>query len=301
MPELNAAPELLDWRERQYVSQYSQPPLQFSVYIAGQPADPDDEAVSAQLFLQNQDGTTTPVNTYTAAREQQGVYQVVPSSSDTSTPADAMLAWYYQVSGNSEQYVSYLVIGQANPAYDSLPQNIQDLIELVFIRFADCFDSPSGGPNLQAYFQAHWSRGRVAQLMQVSLMNLNTIAQPWSNYTLDGSGGAPFPVSLWGGVLGTATYIECVKHLMRGYAEQPVLQGGGAVTRQDRRDYLQRWQQILKEEQESYQHQLDMFKIRHLGLGNPRVLVSGGVYGRYAPTRVAGSVAARPRMWARWY
>src|SRR5260370_27118806 len=83
---------------------------------------------------------------------------------------------------------------------------MQDLLESVWIRFADEFDSPSGGPNLQSYFQAHWSRGRIAQLMKISIGKLNTIAQPWSNYTIDGINGAEFLMQQWGGLLGT----ECV-------------------------------------------------------------------------------------------
>jgi hypothetical protein len=293
--------DLIDWTERQYISQFSVTPLSLTINIAGAPADPDGNVVQAQLLLQNADGSSTPVTAYTAARENTGVYTVTTSSQDTATPADAALAWSYSISSAPQQYMSYLVIGRANPNYDGLPINIKDLIELVWIRFADCFDSPAGGPNLQTYYQAHWSRGRVAQLMQIALMNLNTISQPFSQYSLDGSTGPAFPTNLWGGLLGTYTYVQCLKQLIRSWTEQPNVVGAGSVTRLDRRDYTDRWRNVLKDEEAELKSQLDMFKIRHMGLGNPRVLVSGGVYGRYAPTRIAGSVAARPRMWARWY
>jgi hypothetical protein len=294
-----ASPDLIDWEERQYISQYSQPPLTLSIYIAGQPADPDGSSVNAQLFLQNPDGTVSAVNTYTAVRENAGVYTVTPSSADTAIPADAELAWSYVISGQPEQYATLLVIGRANPYYDALPQAMQDLLELVWVRFADIVDSPSGGPNLQAYYQAHWSRGRMAQLMAVALAKINSIAQPWSNYTLNGASGALFPTAQWGGLLQQYTLVEAVKHLIRSYTEQPEAQGVQAA-RLDRRDYSDRWRQVLADETAELRSLLDVFKIRHLGLGNPKVLVSGGTYGRYAPTRIAGSVAARPRMWARW-
>lgn len=293
--------DLVDWRERQYVSQFSQTPLSFSIYINGALADPDSSNVSGQLLLQNADGSTAPINSYIATRENTGLYTITPSSSDVGVPAQAELVWSYTISAQPQSYTSYLVIGPANPSYDALPIEMRDFLEeQVWVRFADLFDSPDGGPNLQTYFQAHWSRGRVAQLMNIALGKINASAQPWSMYTLDGVGGAQFPVSLWGGLLASYTYIEAVKQLIRSYTEQPNFQGAG-VARLDRRDYTMRWREAMQDEQAELKSLLDIFKIRHMGLGNPRVLVAGGVYGRYAPTRIAGSVAARPRMWARWY
>jgi len=297
------SPELIDWRERQYVSQYSMPPLQLQIHVAGVQADPDGSAVSAQLLLQNSDGSTTPVSSYTATRLGTGLYQVVPSSADTARPADAELVWSYSIASVTQTYASYLVIGPANQAYDNLPASLQEMVEFTWIRFADLADSPAGGPNIIAspYFQAHWSRGRIAQLMNIAVTKINGIGQPWSNYTLDGSGGPLFPVAQWGGLLGQYTFVEAIKHLIRSYTEQPVVQGAGGITRLDRRDYTDRWRMVLRDEEAELKALVDVFKIRHMGFGSPRVLVSGGAYGRYAPTRIAGSVAARPRMWARWY
>lgn len=553
------SPDLADWSERQYLSQYSQTPLTLTIYISGVLGDPDGMTVAGQLLLQNADGTVTPVNSYAAVREAPGTYVITPSSADTAVPANAELNWSYHVSGSPQQYASLLTIGPANPFYDALPLDMKDFLEeQLWSRFRDLFDSPDGGPNLQAYFQSHWSRGRVAQLMAIAVGKINSIAQPWANYTLDGSVGPEFPIQLWGGLLssycvtvdtpvltadlrwvpagelrpgdklvgfdeqlegmgkgqrsrfrtaiveanepgfkrcyrirttegevtatydhkwvvwdrrgrrrwvetqyldperhvllsigeprlqdqfssgylsglydgegcltirpdrrgsgtgswlyfaqnegpvldrftallkergydfsidrrhhggashvylkggmlatmrmlsetrperfmarpdlsllwegrntgGTTfrrghitsvedvgiqpiagmqtstgtfiangflahnTYCEMVKHLIRSYTEQPLLQGGAGITRVDRRDYTDRWRQVLQDEQAELKSLLDVFKIRHMGLGNPKVLVSGGTYGRYAPTRIAGSVAARPRMWARWY
>jgi hypothetical protein len=293
--------DLVDWRERQYISQFSQPPLGFTVYIGGQLADPDGQSVAARLLAQNPDGTTAVIQSYAAERLSAGTYQVTPSSADTRQPCQAELDWSYEISSQPQQYAAYLVIGPANPHYDALSLPMQDFLnDQVWVRFADLFDSAGGGPNLQSYFQAHWSRGRVAQLMAIALGKINAAAQPWSSYTLDGAGGSLYPVEFWGGLLASYTYVEGVKQLIRAYTEQPAFQGPG-IARQDRRDYTDRWRQVLQDEQAELKSMLDVFKIRHIMTGSPRVLVSGGTYGRYAPTRVAGSVAARPRMWARWY
>jgi hypothetical protein len=293
--------DLVDWRERQYISQFASPPLSLAVHIGGQLADPDGQSVTATLLMQNADGTDTRLGTYTAARESAGVYSVSPPSTDTANPGYAQLVWSYSISGQPQQYVIYLTIGPASPAYDALPVEMQDFLEQqVWVRFADLFDSAGGGPNLQSYFQSHWSRGRMAQLMGVALGKLNGMAQPWSSYTLDGMNGPEFPLQFWGGLLASMTYMEAIKHLIRSYTEQPQFSGPG-IARQDRRDYAQRWRQVLEDEQAEARAQMDVFKIRHIMTGSPRVLVSGGTYGNYAPTRVAGSVAARPRMWARFY
>jgi hypothetical protein len=292
---------MIDWRERTYLSQYAQPPLTFSVYIGGSPADPDSQSVTGRLLMQNPDGTEALVNTYTAVREQPGTYVITPSSADTQVPGYAELDWAYSVNSQPQQYSSYLQIGPANPHYDALPPVMQDFLnDQVWVRFADLFDSAGGGPDVQEYFQAHWSRGRAAQMMGIALSKINAVGQPWSNYTLDGRGGPMYSIQFWGGLLASYTYTECVKQLIRAYTEQPMF-SGPPVARMDRRDYADRWRQALQDEQAELKSLLDVFKIRHILNGSPRVLVSGGTYGRYAPTRIAGSVAARPRMWARWY
>jgi hypothetical protein len=299
---VTVSPELIDWQERRYLSQYSLAPLSLSIFIGGILADPDGQAVTGQIALQNPDGSIVLGSTYPATREQAGVYTITTSSADTAIPADAEIIWSYAIGGNTEQYITYIVIGPANPHYDNLPPEMKDFLETsVWNRFSDLFDSAGGGPNLQTYFQAHWSRGRAAQLMNIAVGKINTISQPWSNYSTDGVSGPLYPLQQWGGLLAQQTFCEMVKHLIRSYTEQPDLRSSGSITRLDRRDYTDRWREVLRDEQAELKSLLDTFKVRHMFTGSPKVLVSGGSYGRYSPTRVAGSVAARPRMWARWY
>jgi hypothetical protein len=295
-----------DLREREFLSQYGTDTFGLVIQKAGQPTDAEG---AVTLTFLREVVPVVEVFTRTATRVGTGQYEVTPTSAETSEPGLYTLAWAYTMDGTGQEYRTYLEIGQANPAYDRLSPALKDLVDSVWIRFADLFDHPTGGPNLQTYFQAHFDRGRMAQLMRIAVGRLNTMAQPFQTYSIDdGQGGGTFPVDQWGALLETATYVEALKHLIRSYVEQPEFAGSGAVSRLDRRDYLQRWQSILYGtggagggEEGMLRQQLEVFKIANMGLGRPKVLVSGGVYGRYGPTRVAGSVAARPRYWTRFY
>lgn len=288
-------PSLTDWRERQYISQYSSEVLGLLVHKAGALADAD--GLVTALFSRDTDDTIL-FESRPASSSSTGTYEVQLSSGETSVPDNYSLRFDYAIDGTPQYYVLGLVIGPANPAYDQLPPPMKELIESVWVRFADLYDSPYGGPNLATYFQTHYSRGRLAQLLRIALGRLNTMAQPHSSFSVDDPG--QFPIAQWGSLLETTLYIETLKHLIRSYVEQPAFVGG-SVTRMDRRDYLDRWQSVLRDEEGMLRSQLDVFKISNMGLGKPKVLVGGGVYGRFGPTRIAGSVAARPRYYGRFY
>lgn len=93
---------------------------------------------------------------------------------------------------------------------------------------------------------------------------------------------------------------EALKHLKRSYVEQPSVEGI-AQARFDRRDYMTRWGEILSDEQPELDKMLDQFKMAFMGLGSVQALVAGGVYVQFAPTRVVGSMAARPYYWRMWH
>lgn len=281
----------------QYISQYTPAVLGLAIHVSGQPGDPDSHAVVAQMV--NSD-TGAVILSRAATRMDVGKYEITLTSDESSVPGPYMLTWHYAINSVPDAYAIALLIGTADPAYDVLNDSMKFIVDQVWIRFADLFDSPNGGPHLQTYFQQHFGRGRIAQLMGQALRALNTRMQPAQNFTIDGIGGALFPSQDWGPVLEQATYVEVIKHLRRSYVEQPMLQGG-EVTRHDRRDYMDRWSMILSDEQEQLKQQMETMKIRFMGLGRPAVLVSGGAYGRFGPTRFVGSIAARPRYFARFY
>lgn len=542
--------------DRQYISQFAQDFLGYAITSSGTLVDPDGDVVV--VTVTNSD-TGAQVFSRNALRAALGQYQVNLSSAETATPGNFTATANYTVGGVAETYQGLIQVGKAAPPYDVLSPDMKSVVESVWARFADLFDSPLGGPNLETYFQTKFDRGRIAQMLRLAVGRLNTVSQPFQTYTIDGDGGGAFPVAQWGALLERACYCvdpstpvlrddlqwvpagemktgdkvvafdeeivggkfrtatvlatkeqvsprlrvstslgdvlvtpehrfvvrrrqgngngrpiyrrawcearklrpeideivsigepwstsstyeagylsglmdgegcltfsdrsqgtgammsriffaqkpgvvmdkakeiaksmgfemaesastnvkvlnvrggfteqlrflgtlrplrlmahpqfnrlwegramrqiklpsahvlgvqptldgpvsviqtstgtlltagllshncEVLKHLRRSYVEQPQFMGG-QVTRLDRRDYLQRWGEILEDEEEDLKGQLDSFKIANMGLGKPTVLVSGGVYGRWAPTRLVGSAAARGIWFNRGY
>lgn len=287
----------LYWNDRQYVSQYAVDVVGLKILQNQVPINAD----SGVMLTMVSENTGNEVFTRAATHNATGDYSSSFNSVETSVPGSYTLMWTYVLAGQQEYYESGIEIGPAAPSYDGLVPDMKDIVERVMIRIADTIDSPGGGPNLTTYVQSKFGRGRVAELMRIALGRLNTIAQPFSTFTVDGDGGAQFPFAQWGPLLEAMSWIETLKHLIRSYTEQPQFIGSGNISRLDRRDYVQRWRDVLMEEEAAAKSQLDVFKISQMGLGRPAVLISGGVYGRYGPTRMAGSVAARPRYWTRFY
>lgn len=286
--------------DRQYVSQYAIETVGFVVHRGGLPADADGNLMTATLSSLDY-VASPPAGTLLFSRDAThiatGTYEVMLASTETAYPGLWQMTWSYALDGVPQTFVGIIEVGLSSPAYDALSDSYKVLVERVWQRFADLFDSPYGGPHLQVYFQARFNRGRMAQLLDLAMGELNTAAQPWSTYSLAADN---FPLDQWGALLEKALYIEAIKHLIRSYTEQPATEGV-PTARQERTDYINRWRAVLADELPGYRTQLDVFKIAQMGLGRASVLVSGGVYGTYGPTRIAGSAAARPRYWSRFY
>jgi hypothetical protein len=283
------------YTDREYVSRYGGHTTGLVIHQNGTPTDADG---AVTVDMKTPDGTTTVFAGRAATRTDVGTYEVSLGTADTDVPGEYDLTWHFTLATVPSTVLTYVLVGESAPAYDALSPEMKGVAEAVWGRFADLFDSPMGGPHLQVYFQAHFGRQRIAQAMGWAVGRMNTIAQPYQSYTIDGT--KPFPIQQWGPLLEHATYVETIKHLIRSYTEQPDWPGV-TISRAERRDYADRWRSVLDMETQDLNSQLQVFKIANMGLGRPHVLVSGGVYGRYGPTRLVGSAASRPRFWARFY
>lgn len=281
--------------DRAYVSQFSSPTFGLRIHQGGQLTDPDGAFVEVD-WIRESDGVVK--GTEIATRIEVGTYEVTFGSAVTEETGYFHLGWRYTMAAEPEIYRTPIEVGLANPHYDNLDDDLKEVVEQVWSRFADLFDSPTGAPHFSVYFQSRFNRGRVATLMGQGMRRINSVAQPHSSFTMEGS--AKFPVAKWGPLLEQATLVETIKHFIRSYVEQPEVIGVN-VARLDRRDYMNRWESVLRMEKEDLDDMLDVFKINQMSLtGKIGVLVSGGVFGTYSPTRIA-SAAARPRYWARFY
>lgn len=280
--------------ERLFISNFATPTIGVRTYIGGELADVDADVTYTML---NEASET--VTSGTATRTAEGTYGVTLSSVHTQTPGLYLIYWDYATGSVAQVQETYIEIGQRSPNYDALPDKMKAVIENVYWRFADLFDSPLGGPHLQVYVQTNFGRDRMAQALRTAVGRLNAISAPHQTFTVDGT-GKEFPVDSWGAVLEQAVYVEIIKHLKRSYVEQPDVQGV-TVARFDRRDYMARWGEILNDEQEDLKPMIDQFKMAFMGLGSMSALVSGGVYVQLAPSRVVGSMAARPYYWRMWH
>lgn len=274
-----------DYVDRKYLSRYSQPALGIRVYKAGALADADAPPVATFI----PDAPTGDSWTRETTKDSTGSYSVTLSSVETSTPMLGSLRFDYFVDGVAQVYVLDVEIGPSAPAYDALSAEWQNVVDMVWAKFADLYDSPLGGPHLQVYLQTHFGRNRLAQLLGEALQVLNTASSPHQTYPL---GGTDFPFGEWGYLLGDALYIEVIKHLIRSYVEQPELVLGVAVSRTDRRDYMDRWTAVLNIELEDFRSDIKRYRMAHLGLGNISVLVAGGAYGNWGPSINPGGVGA---------
>lgn len=289
--------------QRIFISRYAVEDIPVVLFYNGSEADADGDVLVTMVFedlaAEDDDPAPTPIfEDRSATHPDIGSYVVQLQSGDTAVPGPYKLVWSYDQAGNAQVIETFVQIGQSSPDYDALDSEARSVIELTNYRFADLFDSPLGGPNLQTYYESNFGRNRLAQLLRVAMNRLNTIAQPQTTYSLQTT-GKQFPYDKWGGLLEQALYVETLKHLRRSYLEQPQ-EVNVNLARLDRQDYFNRWGMVLQEEQRDLKDMLDHFKIAHLGLGSPRVLVSGGVYGNFGPTRLANSAAARPRYYWRF-
>ena len=171
-------PALADPRERRYLSPYSGDGVGLLIHRMGVLADADGDVETSLI-----DEEGNPAFTAVADKVDTGSYVTLNSPQQTARSGLFTVRWSYALGGVNQSYESYVEIGQPNPSYDNLPEGMKDVIEMCWMRFADLYDSPAGGPHFQTYFQTHYNRGRMADLLRIAMGTLNTVSQPWTTFS----------------------------------------------------------------------------------------------------------------------
>lgn len=273
--------------DRTYLSRLSHGPLLLRVLDDEGNRTTADGPVTL-TFISEVDSEATPMvfTAHPVSAAGGTDYRVALSPDATAHPGPYVARWSYVVNGEERVGEQPIMIGESSPAYDGLSSEMRGLVESVWVRIADMFDSPMGGPHLQVYVQSKFGRGRIADLLPKAIGRLNIVSQPHQTYSVD-----RFPVGKWGALLELALWIEVIKHMRRSYAEQPDVVGT-QVARLDRQRYMQVWGDLLRDEEADFRSMLDHFKIASMNLGTGSVLVSGGIYPRVGTGSAFASMGA---------
>lgn len=286
---------------REQLSLYTTRPIGIEIRYDGLPVDPYDINLTLEKNL-NITGGEENIERVSITlesgltREGPGVYSYIPPSNFTNTRAHLNATWDYELHDNEFSYLNHYVVYGPMPTYDLLSEEQRECVRQVMMMFADMFDNTTGGvPSFFEQFQTHFTYERVAQLMGLALDKINLSKHPTTNFNL-GMQGKRFPLK-WNGLLTMATYLECLRHFIRTYVEQPTIQGGTGVAFADRRDYMNRWRAILDEEKKTIEDMTRQFKRDQLNLGKGAFLVSGGMFGRAAFSTMYGAQARASRFY----
>jgi len=200
---------------------------------------------------------------------------------DTTNPGQyRWVAQFAYTSGEIQSTTgSFAVVDPLNPP-EPTPTDV--LIDSVWNKLEDCFDSEEGGPWLRDMTLSYFDKRKIPQFFGDALLDIN-VAPPETGVTLgqftaimpDGTPDPSMPL-LTQGIL-----LAIIRHLMRSYVEQPT-PTGAQVVYEDRRDYLQRWQTIYQIELERYNRWLALWKRSMIGLGHGKLLL-GAKAGRLLP------------------
>lgn len=256
------------------IAQYSSEGLGLAIYRSN---DLTDAQSTPSLVIRNSSSASVAVPTVT--RDSLGLYSAEASSPVTDTLGNYTANWSFIVNSIARTYVQQLQVYPEMPFWSNLTDAERLIVESVYLKVSNTFDSTTGGPylweTLQGTFNAWETVARLMSTDAVSYISLvfNPLVQP--PYQVGQNASKLFPAN-WYGLLEKATYVEFLRHLSRSYIEIPDAPGV-SVARLDRRRYRDEWSREAKEEKEILDQMLKMVK-RTFITRKRSMLVSGGIF-----------------------
>lgn len=262
---------------RDTVSQYSTDTIGIGIYEQNQYQDADGDVLVSVL---REETNTLVIDGEVATRDDLGLYSFALTVPVTSIKGDYTAAWHYEVNGTSKEFKYQFKVVDPQPFFDSLDAEQKQMVDNIYHRVSDGFDSTIGGPYLWELPQSSFSYETIAKLMVVDAMNLINYSKPKAfvpPYGIGATSAKPIPPA-WYGLVEKAASYELYKHLARSYLEIPNPVGVN-VAHLDRRDYSDRWMKIAMIEKEELELQLRMLKRAfQYGVMSRSSLLAGGIF-----------------------
>jgi hypothetical protein len=158
----------------------------------------------------------------------------------------------------------------------------QTVVDQVWLRIEDCFDSLYGGPWLRDKTRGHFDQTKIAAFIPEAILDFNVQMPPTdaviADFTTPNQDGSPNPILP---ILVKGLLVRTVMHLIRSYIEQPV-PAGAQVVYEDRTRYSQTWKAYYDAEYQEYIQMVRLYKRQLLQLGHSRLLVASKAANRGA-------------------
>lgn len=244
------------------------------------------DATSVSWQIQKPDGTIIPGGPLTLNPAQA---EVIIADNNTTDPGLYYLSAQFTLADGSKKSSELITYEVTDPFKETTASaaNASDkdkAIDHAWMKLEDLFDSDIGGPWLREKTLRLFDKSKMGRLLPDALYYINNVDQPVTAFD-----DTSFPYQQHSALLSQALLVETIYHLIRSYAEQPN-PIGQPITYFDRRDYIQRWQQILQPEEKKLQDWLSIFKFQYTGFGSSALLVGG-----YASSLVRTPAAYRAR------
>lgn len=262
---------------RDTVSQYSTDTIGIGIYEQNQYQDADGDVLISVL---REETNTLVIENEAATRDELGLYSFALTVPITSIKGNYTATWFYTIKGVDKEFKYQFTVVDPQPFFDSLDAAQKQLVDNIYHRVSDGFDSTIGGPYLWELPQSSFSYETIAKLMVVDAMNMINFSKPKAfipPYGIGATSGKQIPPA-WYGLVEKATSYELYKHLARSYLEIPNPVGVN-VAHLDRRDYSDRWMKIAAYEKEELEMQLRMLKRAfQYGVMSRSSLLAGGIF-----------------------
>ena len=268
------------------ISQYSADVIGIGVYENNAYVDPDNQEVFLQItrLADNKNSLTDTIvvgPNEPANREDVGLYWYEVSSGVTAFKSEYKASWSYLIDGEPRLFEYDFTVVNPQPYWDSLDATQKGIVENIYFKLSDGFDSTVGGPYLWELPQSSFGYETIARLTVVDGMNSINFEGPKAfnpPYTFGATGtNHPIPPS-WYGLVQKAGFYETLKHMSRAYLEIP-LPVNVQTAHLDRTRYSQLYSQMAAQEGTELLRQVHMIKrAMALGVRYRSKLLAGGIF-----------------------